>query len=595
MSAVTSHLKRPTRIDGLDEMTRGGLPVSGVTLLAGGTGTGKTVLSLQLMARAAEAGDGAVLVSFEESEVRLRRSAASFTWAGLLDDADLVRIIDARPPAITAGAGTFGLEALTATLQAVVEGLPRPWVILDGIDHLLVHQPAGLDAAAQLLELDAWSERAQVPVILTAKTGTTVSSNEGLLSTYEFLLPTSIRLSTSLIGQRLARRLRIVKYRGSGHTTDDVPMVINDDGVHLPYGAWLKSPEPGVEPSVDRQRVSTGIPRLDRVLGGGLYRGSTTLISGAPGTAKTTLSSSIAEAAAERGERALFITFDEASERVVLNAASVGIDLSTHVRSGRIRIVSSSAWTSLAEEHFLAIHRLLEDDRPDVLVIDPISALLKQEEDWAAFLSIDRILGVARDRGVMTVLTSLTTGEGVDEGTRSRASTLADTWISLTYNINRGERNRALSVVKSRGTGHSNQVRELLMSPEGIDLVEGYALGSDVLMGTARMNEEHLLEQRARAEQERHEEKLRSLEAALVDLRSRRDDVDREEKRLVAALERARADAKELSSLTARERDAIRDHRRQTDVLDDAPRRDRPPHARTRRRDTQRDGGSDDT
>ena len=495
MSPAAALAKRPTRIPGLDEMTRGGLPASGVTLLAGGTGSGKTVLALQICALSAQAGEGAVFASFEESPSRLRTSAAAFSWGRAIDDEARVRLVDARPPAARGASGSFGLEGLFATLQALAEELPRPWVVLDGIDQLLAHQPEALDAAAQLLELDAWSERAGVPVIVTGKIGATVSLDEALLGTFEFLVPTSIRLSTASVGQRTARRLRVVKYRGSGHVTDEVPMVMDEDGVHLPYGAFANHGEPGAE----RERIGTGIPRLDRVLGGGLYRGSAVLLSGAPGTAKTTLSASISEAAARRSERVLYVTFDEGEAGVVRNAASVGMDLGSHIDAGRLRIVSRSAWSALPEEHYLAIHQLLEDERPDVLVIDPVSALLKQENETSGYLSIDRILGVARARNITTVLTSLTTGDGPGEDTRSRASTVADTWISLENRVHRGERNRALSIVKSRGASHSSQVRELVMSEAGVDLVDVYSHGSEVLMGTARVHEEHLREQRAQA------------------------------------------------------------------------------------------------
>jgi circadian clock protein KaiC len=545
--------KRSTGIPGLDEMTYGGLPASGVTLLAGGTGSGKTVA-----AHAVEAGQGAIFASFEESEERLRTSAAAFSWGAALNDGDRVRFIDARPPVHQAASGSFDLSGLIASLQALAEDLHRPWIVLDGIDQLLAHQPAALAAAQQLVELDTWSARANVPIVVTGKVGATVSLDEGLLGAIEFLVPTSIRLSTRLVGQHLARRLRIVKYRGSAHVIDEVPMVMDDDGVHLPYGAS----SPALEPVADRERIGTGIPRLDQVLGGGPYRGTTTLISGAPGTAKTTLAASIAEAAAERGETAVYVTFDEGRAGVIRNAASVGIDLATHIEAGRLRLVSMRSFDKLADEHFLRVHGLLEEARPDLLVIDPVSALFKEQEDeTSAYLSVERILGVTRARGVTTVLTSLLTDDADDEGTRSRASTLADTWISLDYRVARGERNRALSVVKSRGTAHSNQVRELILDDAGVDLADVYPYGSEVLMGTARLHEEQQRAERLRAERTRHEENLRALEESLQDVRDRREEATREERRLAERLENAQKRMDELDGFVADQGASIRSRR----------------------------------
>ncbi|MDX1608739.1 MAG: ATPase domain-containing protein [Halofilum sp. (in: g-proteobacteria)] len=479
-------VKRPTGIPGLDALTHGGLPQHQATLVVGQAGTGKTVLGLQILAHAVEQGDGGVFVTFEESPAQVWRNADSFRWGSVLNGSDAWTAIDARPQPGAETSGEFDIEALLAAVAAAADRCRNPWVIIDGIDQLLQRQPKREIAIDQVRQINERCEQGGWTMLLTGKI-----DGEGIaprhLEGSEFMLPTTVALSATLIDGRLNRQLRVAKYRGSGHVADTVPMVMNDHGIQLPYQVV-----PAYGPATaGTGRVSSGIERLDQVLGGGPYRGSSTLISGRPGTAKSTLAAGFARAAAERDERALYVSFDELEGPYVRNLASVGIDLQPHIDAGRIRFCGLSAWSSLVAEHVLLLQRLIEEFEPDCLVIDPVSALLKASGTEGPRAATERILDLARRRGITTVMTSLTNEDDPEgESTSSHVSTIADTWIVLDYNVRGGERNRSLSVVKSRGSAHSNQQRELLLSSDGMDLADVYEHGTEVLMGTARVQKE---------------------------------------------------------------------------------------------------------
>lgn len=526
--------KRPTGIPGFDEVTHGGLPRAGAVLVVGEPGAGKTILGLQTLARAVERGEGGVLVSFEQSRDQLLRDAGSFSWGHLLNDSGHCEVIDARRMRESEVSGGFDIDALLSTLALCAERIKASWIVLDGIDQLLRLQPDSRVAVDEIARLDEWCTEHERTVLLTGKQTAGSPLRPDALEGIEYLLSTMIVLSAQSVERRLNRRFRIAKYRGTAHVTDELAMVIDNDGVHLPYGRMP------AELTIDAstERVGTGIPRLDEVLGGGIYRGSTLLISGQPGTAKTTLAASFALAACERGEKALYLSFDEPAAQIVRNTASIGLDLQSHIDAGRLQIRSRAAWMSLMEQHYLELDRLIDAFRPDCLVIDPVSALLKAASADSAFLTTERILGRCRMLGITTVLSSLSESEDpVSETTLSHTSTLADTWIVLHYHVLGGERNRSLSVVKSRGSSHSNQVRELLISSQGIDLADVYRYGSEVLMGTARMQKEsEEAAARRRSEQERAR-RHRDLERKLQQARQRVEESQDEVERLVAELE----------------------------------------------------------
>lgn len=547
-----SMLKRATGIAGLDDACAGGLPAGGLVLLVGGEASGKTVLCLNILACAAQRDETSLMLSFEESESQIRRCASSFAWGDAFNNSGRVSMIDARLPEDAATSGSFGLDGLQATLAHALNQHDTRWVVLDGIDRLARLHDDPAELTCQLIRLHDWCDANRVTVLLTGKhDGGASPTHARHLEDAEFALSTVIVLSAELVQRRLNRRLRIAKYRGSGHVTDELAMLVDHAGITLP----LARHETHTAPPASNERLSTGIPRLDAVLGGGIYRHSTLLISGSPGTSKTTLAASISAAAVARGERALFISFDELADRIVRNVASVGIDLSKGLEQGLLRIESCASRPFLLEEHFIRIQQMLDSHAPDLLVIDPTSALLKANSAEPSHAIIERLVGMIVARGITLVITSLLDdGTPGEENTLTHFSTIADTWITLSYHAQGGERNRTLSVIKSRGTGHSNQVRELLLSSEGVELANVFEYGSEVLTGTARL----LMEQEVAAQDREHEREQR---LRLGRLQRRLEELDRERAELAEEYGILRETETHDSKTLDRRRKAILRHR----------------------------------
>lgn len=542
--------KRETGISGLDEVTRGGLPAGQATLVLGQAAAGKTVLGLQVLARAIERGEGGVFVTFEESPAQVKRDAASFRWGAHLLESDRWRVIDGRPPLGVQVAGEFDIEGLLSVVAAAITQARGAWVVFDGIDQLLQYQPDPRVAIDQVRRIDEYCEKRGWTLLLTGK-ATGESMAPAHLEGIEFLLSATLVLAARVVDQQLNRSLRIAKFRGSGHVADELPMIMDDDGIQLPYHE--KPPTGAVVAS--QERLSTGIDRLDKLLDGGIYRGSSLLVSGRPGTAKSTLAGSFAQAAARRGERTLYVSFDEVEAPYVRNLASVGVDLRGPIEDGLVRFEGLSAFGLRVTEHFLLLRRLLDSFDPHCLVIDPVSALLKSSGTEGAEMATEHLIDLVRRRGITTVLTSLSgvlDPEG--EATQGQVSTLADSWIVLDYNVRGGERNRSLSIVKSRGSGHSNQERELLLSDAGIDLADVYEHGSEVLMGTARATRE-----REDAAAERRQQRER--ERRRLDLERRIEQTELEHRRLAAELELEKDELAETERLERVYREHIKQRR----------------------------------
>lgn len=477
--------KRATGVEGLDAMTGGGLPAGRPCLLVGEPGSGKTLLALNILANGLGRGEAGVFVAFEETADEVLANSAAFPWGLAGHVGERLTLLDARPPDDVESSGGFDLQGLLAGLRAEVERSGACWVVLDGIDQLLELLPGAESAVGEMRRLLRGLAGAGVTALVTAKRDAG-GRQPTYMAALEYLVPTVIQLGAQVVEHRLNRKLRIAKYRGSGHVTDEVPLVMADDGVRLPLAG-----RPGASWQVFTERVGTGVERLDQLLGGGVHRGSSTLVSGAPGTSKTTLACAFVAAAAARGEKALLVSFDEAADQIERNVRSVGLELAPLRTAGQLVIEARRSWSGLVEEHFMHLLTLIDRERPDCLVIDPISALFKAGGSDQASLSIDYLIDAVKSRGITTWLTSLADDEPAGgEGTVARVSTIADTWIVLGYQVNRGERNRTLSVVKSRGTRHSNQVRELVLDENGPDLEDVFALGSEVLMGTARVQRE---------------------------------------------------------------------------------------------------------
>ena len=542
--------KRKTGIVGLDNVTGGGLPSGQATLVLGQAAAGKTVLGLQILARAIERGEGGVFVTFEESPAQVRRDAASFNWGPKLLESDQWQLIDARPRFGAEAAGEFDIEGLLSIVGASIAKTRATWIVFDGIDQLLQYQPDPRVAIDQVRRINEYCEDNGWTLLLSGK-ATGDSMAPAHLEGIEFLLSATLVLSARMVNQQLNRSLRIAKLRGSGHVADELPMIMDDEGIQLPYNEHL----PVDEVVASNERLSSGISRLDKLLDGGIYRGSSLLISGRPGTAKSTLAGSFAEAAARRGERTLYVSFDEMEAPYVRNLSSVGIELRGPIKSGLVKFEDLSAYALRVTEHFLVLRRLLDSFDPHCLVIDPVSALLKASGTEGANMATEHLIDLVRRRGITTVLTSLSGVEDPEgEATLGQVSTLADSWIVLDYNVRGGERNRSLSIVKSRGSAHSNQERELLLSNKGVDLADVYELGSEVLMGTARAARER--EDAAARRRQKLERRQRRL-----DIERRMEQVERDRQILIAELELEDDESAETDHLERIQRQQIKQRR----------------------------------
>ena len=510
--------KAPTGVEGFDEMTGGGLPRGRTTLLFGRPGTGKTVFVLQTVVHGARnLEEPGIFVAFEESASNIRVNAANMGWDLTSLENEKLFFLDARIPIETIQTGEFELSGLLSTLEAKAQEMGARRIVFDAIDVLLTLLDDPVAERRELYRLHEWIQNHNYTGIITAKTGAgdgQITSPYGFL---EYMSDCVVSLEHSSRQLTSERYLTIVKYRGSGFVENRSPLLIGARGIQV------AGPNPmGLGHPVFEERLSSGVAPLDDMLDGGYYRGTNMLITGAPGTAKTTLSGAFLDAACRRGERATFISFDEAADEIVRNLRSVNIDLQPHRDAGLLQMHSAYSGFQSAEGHLMTLQTMIDEHGPTCLVVDPLSALLKSGEEYSALDVAQRLLYGAKSQGITTLCTSLMgTHVALTPGTALSVSTIADTWIHVSYQSQGGEQNRTLHIVKSRGTGHSNQVRELSLSDEGITLSHVYTAGGDVLLGTLRWEKEE--EQRREQERVRRhvQEKRRELQLAEAEVEVR--------------------------------------------------------------------------
>jgi len=515
--------KAATGISGVDAITRGGLPEARTTLILGGPGAGKTVLALESLVNAARLDhEPGIFVAFEESSRQIVANAATFGWDLPSLEAERLFFLDARVSPMTVHSGDFDITLMLAGLEAKVKEMGAKRIVLDGLDVLLTLLDDPVRERQEVYRLHDWLKNSGLTAVITGKASDGDRRGIDRYAFMQFMVDAVILLHHRMIDRVSLRGLRVAKYRGSGFDEGEFPMVISPTGIQVAtFGPAILSHE------VSTERVSTGIRRLDNMLGGGYYRGSSVLVSGVPGVAKTTLAAGFVLAACQRDERALFVSFDEAAPQLVRNLQSVGIDLAPHVESGRLRIHAVRSESRSAEEHLIALQRIMGEFEPRSLVLDPISALGKTGGEIAAVHASLRLLDYARARGITALSTSLVPQGAEVEATAMEISTIADTWIHLAYAIHGGERNRTLTVVKSRGMRHSNQVRELILSDDGVTLADVFTAGGEVLVGTARWEHERAMRERVerdRVEREHRrrvaEQNVARIEAEIAGLRA---------------------------------------------------------------------------
>ena len=480
-----------TGIAGLDEMTYGGLPAGRTTLLAGGPGSGKTILALQFLIHGArKSKEPGIFVCFEESPARIAANAAGFDWKLEQLQPKKLFFLDAQLPPDLIQAGNFDIGGMLAILDAKVDQMKARRIVFDALDIILSLLPDVAARRREMYRLHAWLLERGITGLITLKASGPDANWSGQepLGFVQFMVDCAVLLNQNVTLGVTQRSLRVQKYRGSAYHENESPFLIGKDGFDVAVSRTLISP--GAK--VSRERVSSGVSRLDTMLGGGYYRGSNILITGFPGTAKTTLSGAFAEAACKRGERTLFFSFDSDSNEVTRNLSSVGIHLERYVKSGRLRVISARTLTGSAETYLVRIKSLAHEHAARCLVIDPVSALKKLGNELTAHSVVERLIDWSKaDRTTLLCTSLIDELVGGGDGSSSlHISTLADTWIHLNYLVQAGERNRELSIIKSRGTAHSNQVRELILSEHGVTLADAYTAGGDVLMGTLRWQKE---------------------------------------------------------------------------------------------------------
>ena len=490
--------KAPTGIRGLDEITAGGLPRGRSTLVTGGTGSGKTLLGVQfLVAGAREYGEPGVLVTFEESAGKVSANVASlgFDLDGLQRDGLLVVHAFRVHPAEIVETGEFDFEPLFALLDDSIERIGAKRVVLDTIELLFGAFPSQAIVRAELGRLFRRLEDRAVTAIVTGERGDNALTRHGI---EEYVSDCVIVLDHRMHEEISTRRLRVVKYRGSAHGTNEYPFLISGHGfvvlpitsVALDYGA----PE---------DRIPTGVARLDHMLDGGLFRGSTVLVSGTAGTGKTTLGAHLVDSACARGERALLVLFEESPDQVIRNMRSVGLDLGSWAEAGSLRMWAARPAAFGLETHLAILARLIEEFAPAVAVLDGIASLTHGPSDPEVTSMVARQIDLLKAAGITAMATTLA---HEDDASMVGISSLVDTWLLLRNVESDGERNRLLYVLKSRGSAHSNQVREFVLTDRGVELVDVYVGPAGVVTGSARLVQEA---QELGAEQRRDEELVR--------------------------------------------------------------------------------------
>ncbi len=515
--------KSPTSIQGLDEITGGGLPKGRPTLVCGGAGCGKTLLAMEFLVRGAtEYNEPGVFVSFEETEQELAANVASLGF-------DLEHLIERKKIWLEHihidrseidHSGEYDLEGLFIRIHLAIERIHAKRVVLDTIESLFSEMPNPRILRAELQRLFRWLKKKGVTTIVTAERGDGTLTRQGL---EEYVSDCVILLDHRVNDQSSIRRLRIVKYRGSTHGTNEYPFLIDEDGFSV-----LPVTSLGLNYSSSNERVSTGISRLDTMLSGkGYFRGSTVLVSGTAGTGKTSIAAQFAKAACERGERVLYFTFEESPDQLVRNLRSIGLHLEPWMKKGILRFHATRPTLYGLETHLTTTIRLVNKFEPKVVILDPINGFMIGENQAEVKAMLLRLVDFLKMKGITAFFTSLTPSGDSLEMSDVYISSLIDTWLLLRDIEIGGERNRGLYVLKSRGMPHSNQIREFRLTNNGIELLDVYVGADGVLTGSARLSQETkdsadqlLRREEIKSKQFGLDRKREAMEAQIVVLRS---------------------------------------------------------------------------
>ncbi|MBK1620367.1 circadian clock protein KaiC [Lamprobacter modestohalophilus] len=509
MSTIDSALpKAATGISGLDEITCGGLPRGRPTLVCGGAGCGKTLLAMEFLVRGAtDFGEPGVFIAFEETAEELAQNVASlgFDLNDLVARGQLALDFVAVERSELEQTGDFDLSGLFIRLGYAIDSIGAKRVVLDTIETIFAGLPNPLILRAELRRLFRWLKDKGVTAIITGERGDGQLTRQGL---EEYVSDCVITLDHQQRDQTWTRRLRVLKYRGSSHGTNDYPFLIDADGISVTPITSL-----GLDHPVSTERISSGVARLDTMLGdNGFFRGSSVLVSGTAGTGKSSLAGHFAAATCARGERTLYFAFEEPAAQIQRNMSTIGLDLARWTKQDLLRFHAARPSFTGLEMHLTLIHRAVEQFAPSVVILDPLNSFITQGNELEVKGMLTRLIDFLKTRQITALFTSLTLGGESLERTDSAISSLIDTWLLLMSVNTGGERNRALSILKSRGMAHSNQTREFLITDNGIQLRDVYVGPGGVLTGSARLAQESVEESEQLERQQEIERRKHDLE-----------------------------------------------------------------------------------
>ena len=505
--------KAPTGIEGFDQITLGGLPKGRPTLVCGGAGCGKTLFGIEFLVRGAtQFGEPGVCLTFEETPDDLAKNVASLGF-------DLNRLVRAKKLAIDhvyidrseiAETGEYDLEGLFIRLNGAIDRVGAKRVLLDTPEALF----AGLSNVgilrSEFRRLFGWLKQKGVSAVITGERGEGTLTRHGL---EEYVSDCVILLDHRVQNDAVTRRLRVLKYRGSTHGTNEYPFLIDQRGISV-----LPITSVGLNHPATKERISSGVPELDGMLGGkGYYRGSSVLVTGTAGTGKSSLGAHFVDAACRRGERAIYFGFEESPNQILRNMRSIGLDLARWVKKGLLHIEAARPSAFGMEMHLVRMHAMLQKHKPEVVVMDPISGLIPSGSMHDVSVQVLRIVDYIKSQGSTGFFTALMAEDDI-QSTNLSISSLVDTWLLLRNIEANGERNRILYVLKSRGMAHSNQIREFLLTDDGVKLREVYLGAGGVLTGSARVAreaEERREEVGRRRDEKKRESALRTSIAAV--------------------------------------------------------------------------------
>ena len=518
--------KTLTGITGFDEITLGGLPKGRPTLVCGDAGSGKTIFSVEFIVKGAtEFNEPGVFVAFEEKSEELAQNVASLGY-------DLKKLINAKKIRIDhvhidrseiSETGEYDLDGLFIRLGYAIDSIGAKRVVLDTIENLFSGLSNHAILRAELRRLFSFLKEKGVTAVVTGERGDGKLTRQGL---EEYVSDCVILLDHRIENQISTRRLRIIKYRGSVHGTNEYPFLIDEDGISV-----LPVTSLALANTVSSERVSSGIPTLDEMLGGkGFYKGSSILVSGTAGSGKTSIAAFFANAACERKERCLFFAFEESPDQIIRNMSSINLDLKRHLKSGLLKFYASRPTMYGLEMHLVVIYKLIKQFQPSVVILDPITNLVTVGGISEVKSILIRLIDFLQNQKITVMFTALNIKGNAHNQADEDVSSLVDAWLSVEDIENNGERNRGIYILKSRGIKNSNQIREFVIDDNGIEIVD-VTIGPDgVLTGSARQsywlekaNTEVLVKNALNRKEKEIENKRKTLESKISHLRSEFD------------------------------------------------------------------------